>query len=259
MRFDIITIFPEIFGSTFSAGVLKRALEKSLIEVRVHNLRDFARGKHRQVDDRPFGGNEGMVLKPEPIFAAVENIRDSAETPVLLLSPQGKRFDTPLAEKLARFSQIVLICGRYEGVDERVTRHLATDEISIGDYVLTGGEYAALVIIDAVSRNIPGVVGKKESVRKDSFIGGLFDHPQFTRPRDYRGLRVPEVLFSGDHKRIERWRKEKALEKTARHRPDLLKNRELTPDERNILDRIRTKKKGKSHESDLFIPGKIYK
>ncbi len=222
MRFDIITIFPEMFGNVFSAGVLKKALDIDLIEVRVHNLRDFASDKHKQVDDRPFGGKPGMVFKPEPIFAAVEDIREDKNTPVYLLSPQGRMFNSSFAEELTTYSQIIIICGRYEGVDERVVEYLVTDEISIGDYVLTGGEPAAVVLVDAVSRFVPGVVGKMESVQSDSFFEGILDFPQYTRPRNFRGMKVPGVLFSGDHKKIKDWRKKKSLEKTRLKRPDLL-------------------------------------
>ena len=193
-----------MFGSVFSGGVIKKALEKDLLEVHTHNLRDFSSDKHRQVDDRPFGGGQGMVFKPEPIFEAVKKVRENKDTPVYLLSPQGKPFNRAMAEHLAQFSQIILICGRYEGVDDRVLEHLATDEISIGDYTLTGGEPAAWVIIDAVSRYIPNVVGKKESVEEDSFQRGVFDHPHYTRPRNFRGMKVPEVLFSGNHGKIEK-------------------------------------------------------
>lgn len=251
MRFDIITIFPRMFDSVLSAGVLGKALEKGLIEVKVHDLRDFTSDRHRQVDDRPFGGKPGMVLKPEPIFAAVEKIRIDLNASVYLLSPQGRKFDFRVAEELARLSQIILICGRYEGVDERVNEHLATDEISIGDYVLTGGEPAALVIIDAVSRLLPDVVGKMESVKQDSFFEGLFDYPQYTRPRDFRGMRVPEVLFSGDHKNIAQWRRNKSLEKTAKFRMDLLKEEgKLSPEDLRILDEIQREKEGKTNEPD---------
>jgi len=239
MRFDIITLLPQIFESAFNVGVLKKGIEKGLIEIRIHNLRDYATDKHRQVDDRPFGGGEGMVLKPEPLFRAVEEIREDMSTPVILLSPQGKIFNHKLAEALSNFSQIILICGRYEGVDERVREYLVTDEISIGDYVLSGGEYAALVIIDAVSRFIPGVVGKQESVRKDSFSLGLLDYPQYTRPREFRGLKVPDVLLSGDHKKIALWRKKKSLEVTLRKRPDLLKEKELNEEEKKLLNEIK--------------------
>ncbi len=243
MRFDIITIFPETLGSVFSGGVVKQALEKGLIEIHVHNLRDFTHDKHKQVDDRPFGGGQGMILKPEPIFAAVEKIRQKEETPVYLLSPQGRKFDFLFAEELVQNSQLILICGRYEGVDERVVQHLVTAEISIGDYILTGGELAAVVVIDAVSRLIPRVVGKEESVKDDSFFKGALDFPQYTRPRDFRGMKVPEVLFSGDHERIASWRRKKALEKTWLRRPDLLEHRKLSPEEKKILEEIKTERK----------------
>jgi len=250
MRFDIITIFPEIFNSVFSGGVVKKALEKGLVEVHVHDLRTFTRDKHKQVDDRPFGGGQGMVLKPEPIFAAVEEIRLREEAPVFLLSPQGRKLDFHYAEDLAQNDQIILICGRYEGVDERVIQHLVTDEISIGDYILTGGEPAAIVIVDAVSRFVPRVVGKADSVKNDTFFTGLLEFPQYTRPRDFRGIKVPEVLFSGDHSRIESWRLKKSLEKTWRLRPDLLESRTVSREEKKILEEIKTEKKGKRDESD---------
>jgi len=236
MRFDIITIFPEMFPSVFSGGIIAKAVRHGLLDVQVHNLRDYATDKHQQVDDRPFGGEEGMVFKPEPVFAAVEAVRGSAETAVYLLSPSGRRFDDCLAREMAGRPRVVLICGRYEGVDERVSGNLVTDEISIGDYVLTGGELPAMVVIDAAARHIPGVVGKEGSVRKESFADGLLDYPQYTRPRDFRGLTVPEVLFSGDHKKIEVWRRRKALEKTRRRRPDLLARLSLSPEDRMLLD-----------------------
>jgi tRNA (guanine37-N1)-methyltransferase len=249
MRFDIVTIFPEMFGSVFSGGVVKRALENGLVEVCVHNLRDFAHDKHKQVDDRPFGGGEGMVLKPDPIFEAVERIKmGEVKSLVYLLSPQGTKLDSRLAEELSRVPQIILICGRYEGVDERVSRHLVDGEISIGDYVLTGGEPAAWVIVDAVSRFIPGVVGKQESVRRDSFFDGLLDYPHYTRPRDFRGKKVPGVLFSGNHGKIHSWRRREALEKTRSFRPDLLKKKDLKSEDKRIFESI--KKKGKDHEPD---------
>jgi tRNA (guanine37-N1)-methyltransferase len=227
MRFDIITIFPEMFTGIFSGGVVKRALDKGRIRIVVHDLRDFTEDKHRQVDDRPFGGLEGMVLKPEPIFRAVEAVRE----------------DAALARELAAERQVILICGRYEGVDERVAEHLADDEISIGDYVLSGGELAAAVVVDAASRFVAGVVGKEGSVRNDSFAGGILDYPQFTRPREFRGLKVPQVLFSGDHKKIERWRRKKALEKTARRRPDLVAGDTLAPEDRRLLEEISNERK----------------
>ncbi len=239
MRFDIITLLPEIFRSTFSAGILKKGIEKGLIKIMIHNLRDFALDKHHQVDDRPFGGGEGMVLKPEPLFRAVEAIKKEKNTPVILLSPQGEKFDYKLAQKLSAFPQLILICGRYEGVDERVKEHLVTNEISIGDYVLSGGEFAALVIIDAVSRFIPGVVGKQESVKKDSFSIGFLDYPHYTRPREFRGMMVPNVLLTGNHEKIALWRKKKSLEMTFLRRPDLLKNKKLSGEEKELLNRIK--------------------
>jgi tRNA (guanine37-N1)-methyltransferase len=251
MRFDIITIFPRMFDSVLSAGVLGKALEKSLIEVKVFDLRDFTSDKHRQVDDRPFGGKPGMVLKPEPIFKAVEKVRTDPGAAVCLLSPQGEKFDYRVAEKLAGFSQVILICGRYEGVDERVNKYLATHEISVGDYILTGGEPAAFVIIDAVSRLLPDVVGKMESVKQDTFFSGVFDYPQYTRPRDFRGMKVPQVLFSGNHKSIAQWRRKKSLEKTAKYRMDLLeKEGALSPEDLEILEEIKREKEGKTNEPD---------
>jgi tRNA (guanine37-N1)-methyltransferase len=229
MRFDVITIFPEMMAGLFTGGVAKRALEKGLLQVHIHNLRDYTHDRHRQVDDRPFGGGEGMVLKPEPIFKAVEAVRKSKRSRVFLLSPQGVRLDSALARRLARAPQVILICGRYEGVDERVGRHLVDGEISIGDYVLTGGEPAAWVVVDAVSRFIPGVVGKGESVRRDSFFEGLLDFPHYTRPRVFRGMRVPQVLFSGNHAKIGDWRRREALKRTRELRPDLLAERKQSP------------------------------
>ena len=222
MRFDIITIFPEIFTGFLSGGIIRRAVAEGLLEIHVHDLRDFAAGRHRQVDDRPFGGLEGMVIKPEPVFCAVESLRRDEESAVYLLSAQGTLFSAETARRMARLRRVILICGRYEGVDERVAEHLADEEISIGDYVLTGGEPAAMVVVDAVSRFVPGVVGKTGSVERDSFNDGLLDYPQYTRPRDFRGLAVPDVLLSGDHAAVEEWRRKKAIEKTARTRPDLL-------------------------------------
>jgi tRNA (guanine37-N1)-methyltransferase len=242
MIFDIITIFPEMFASVFSGGVVRRAVAKGLMEVRVHDLRDYTHDKHRQVDDRPFGGLEGMVFKPEPVFRAVEAVRGSAPARVILLSPQGRKLDPRLAGEIAGYPRAILVCGRYEGVDERIVASLVDEEVSIGDYVLTGGEPAAVVVVDAVSRFLPGVVGREESVRHDSFAEGRLDFPQFTRPRDFRGMKVPQVLFSGDHARIGRWRMKKALEKTLARRPDLL-DRILSPEEQEILEEIRKERK----------------
>jgi len=243
MRFDIITIFPEMFATVFSGGIIRKAVEKGLIQVNVHNLRDYTTDKHRQVDDRPFGGDEGMVFKPEPIFAAVESLRGGSDVPAYLLSPQGRRFDQRLAEELSRRPQVILICGRYEGVDERVSRFLAAEEVSIGDYVLSGGEPAAVVVVDAVSRFVPGVVGKEGSVARDSFSRGLLDFPHYTRPREFRGMKAPDVLFSGDHGKISAWRRKKALEKTWLTRPDLLAEADLSPEDKRLLEQMDKERK----------------
>ncbi len=248
MKIDIITIFPEMFAAFFSGGIVGRALDKGLLEVCVHNLRDYTHDRHKQVDDRPFGGGEGMVLKPEPVFEAVEAIKGDGPGLVYLLSPQGRRFDSGFAEHLSRAGRLILICGRYEGVDERVSRSLVDGELSIGDYVLTGGEPAAWVVVDALSRFIPGVVGKDGSVRQDSFFQGLLDYPHYTRPRLFRGMGVPQVLFSGNHAKIDAWRRRLSLQKTLTLRPDLLEKLELAEDDKKLLESII--KKGKHHEPD---------
>ncbi len=231
LRFDIITIFPEFFREAIDCGILRRARNAGLVEVTAHDLRQWTTDKHHVVDDRPFGGGDGMVLKPEPIFAGVEALTGASRkedlpprTRVVLLSAQGQVFSQALAQDISQAStHVVLLCGRYEGVDERVTEALATDEISIGDYVLSGGEPAAMVVIDAVVRLLPGALGSETSAMFESFSEGLLDHPQYSRPPDFRGMKVPEVLLSGNHAEIERWRKEAALAKTRRMRPDLLK------------------------------------
>ena len=237
MRFDIITIFPEIFIEVFDFGIIRRAVEANLLEIGVHDLRDFTEDRHRQVDDRPFGGGAGMVMKPEPLFRAVEHVKqDAADASVVLLSPQGRLFSQELALEYSRSSQVVLICGRYEGVDERVVEDLVTDEVSIGDYVLSGGEIPAMVVIDAVTRLIPGALGCEQSAERESFVGGLLDHPHYTRPAEFRGLKAPEVLLNGNHAEIEKWRRRKAIEKTLKRRPDLILNRKLSDEERRELD-----------------------
>jgi len=231
LRCDIITIFPEFFREAFDYGIIRRARAAGLVETNAHDLRRWTSDKHHIVDDRPFGGGEGMVLKPEPIFAAVGELTGSGKredysphTRVVLLSPQGRVFTQELAQDLSQSaSQIVLICGRYEGVDERVSEALATDEISIGDYVLSGGEPAAVVVIDAVVRLLPGALGNETSTANESFSEGLLDHPHYTRPTEFSGLSVPDVLLTGNHGEIARWRREAALRKTQRNRPDLLK------------------------------------
>ncbi|OLE51510.1 MAG: tRNA (guanosine(37)-N1)-methyltransferase TrmD [Acidobacteria bacterium 13_1_20CM_3_53_8] len=245
MRFDIITIFPDFFRGAFEHGIIRRAEAARLIEVKLHDLRAFTRDKHRQVDDRPFGGGDGMVLKPEPIFDAVESLtgasgRESYKqgTRVVLLSPQGRAFTQELAEELAQSERLILICGRYEGVDERVADALVTDEISIGDYVLSGGEPAAVVLVDAIVRLVPGALGSETSAANESFTGGLLDFPHYTRPPEFRGMQAPEVLLSGHHAEIERWRREQALKKTKRNRPDLLENAELDERDKALLEKF---------------------
>ena len=231
LRCDIITIFPDFFREAFAYGIIRRARAAGLVETKAHDLRRWTSDKHHVVDDRPFGGGEGMVLKPEPIFAGVAELTGcgrredySPQTRVVLLSPQGRVFTQELAQDLSQnASQIVLICGRYEGVDERVGEALVTDEISIGDYVLSGGEPAAVVVIDAVARLLPGALGNETSTTNESFSEGLLDHPQYTRPTEFSGLSVPDVLLTGNHAEIARWRRDAALRKTQRNRPDLLK------------------------------------
>ena len=231
LRFDIITIFPEFFDQVIDCGILRRARNAGLVEVKAHDLRQWTTDKHHVVDDRPFGGGDGMILKPEPIFAGVEALTGAsrkedlpAKTRVMLLSAQGEVFSQALAQDISQnTSHVVLLCGRYEGVDERVAEALVTDEVSIGDYVLSGGEPAAAVVVDAVVRLLPGALGSETSAVYESFSEGLLDYPQYTRPPEFRGIKVPDVLLSGNHAEIERWRKEAAIEKTRRKRPDLLK------------------------------------
>jgi tRNA (guanine37-N1)-methyltransferase len=224
MRFDVLTIFPEFFAGPFDFGIIRRAQQQGHIAIQIHDLRSFTTDKHHVVDDRPFGGEDGMVLKPEPIFRAVEALRDDSEqTAVVLLSPQGRVFRQSEAERFAReFTQIILLCGRYEGVDERVVQHLVTDEISIGDYVLTGGEIPAMVLVDAITRLLPDVLGSATSAVHDSFSDGLLDFPHYTRPASFKGLDVPEVLLSGHHANIAKWRRREAIRKTLKMRPDLI-------------------------------------
>jgi tRNA (guanine37-N1)-methyltransferase len=232
LRFDVITIFPDFFRGAFEHGIIRRAQAAALVDVSVRDLREWTVDKHRMVDDRPFGGGDGMVLKPEPIFAAVGDLTGTTErdsypegTRVVLLSPQGRVFTQAVASELAESEHVLLICGRYEGVDERVAEALATDEISIGDYVLSGGEPAAVVVLDAVVRLIPGALGSETSAVNESFSEGLLDYPHYTRPPEFRGMRVPDVLLTGHHAEIARWRALQALKKTERNRPDLLEKK----------------------------------
>jgi len=237
MRIDILTIFPGMFSGPFEESIVKRAVEKELVQIFFHDIRDYASDKHRTVDDYPFGGGQGMLMKPEPLFAAVEDVQGQAPErgPVVLLSPQGRLFDQEVAVELARQERLILICGHYEGVDARVHEHLATDEVSIGDYVLSGGELAAMVVVDAVVRQIPGALGSPLSTADDSFAQGLLEYPQYTRPADFRGMKVPEVLLSGNHGEIARWRRQQSLLRTAQRRPDLLARADLTEEEKQWL------------------------
>ncbi len=226
MRIEILTIFPNLFESAFRGGIIQQATRKELVQIEITDLRDFTTDRHRTVDDRPYGGGGGMVMKPEPIFGAVEasKRRIGKQVHVVLLSPQGERLDQSAAKRLTKHQHVLLICGRYEGVDQRVADHLVDEEISIGDYVLSGGEFAAMVVTDAVCRLIPGVLGNVDSVLEDSFMYGQLDYPQYTRPADFRGWRVPPVLSCGDHGQIRRWREEQAYHRTRTRRPDLLAN-----------------------------------
>jgi tRNA (guanine37-N1)-methyltransferase len=265
MKADIVTIFPDFFRGPLDYGITRRAIEMGLVKVEVHDLRAFTHDKHRTVDDRPFGGGEGMVLKPEPIFECLERLgaaprekrrNGTARESVVVLSAQGQRFTQRVATELAALDRIVLICGRYEGVDERVAEFLADRELSIGDYVLSGGELGAAVIIEAVTRLLPGAVGNEASTRQESFTvhraidvtddpdstcgsGGLLDYPHYTRPAEFQGMNVPEVLVNGNHSEIRRWRREQALKKTTRNRPDLLEGAELSDEDRRTLERIK--------------------
>jgi tRNA (guanine37-N1)-methyltransferase len=223
MRFDIITIFPEMLARVFEFGIVRRAVESGLIEICVHDLRDYTFDRHRQVDDRPFGGGAGMILKPEPLVRAIEALAaETGDASTVLLSPQGRLFGQRMAEEFSRRARLILICGRYEGVDQRVVEHWIDDEVSIGDYVLSGGEIPAMVVVDAVTRLIPGALGCDESAQHESFSDGLLDYPNYTRPAEYRGLKVPDVLLSGNHGEIDTWRRGRSIEKTRRCRPDLI-------------------------------------
>jgi len=265
MIFDVITIFPGFFSSILEHGLLKRAQAGGQLEIRLHDLRDFTDDRHRTVDDRPFGGGPGMVLKPEPLFRAVEALRaeaPGAKFPVMLLSPQGRLFRQAVAGELARQPRVALICGRYEGVDERVAEHLATDELSIGDYVLSGGELPAAVVIEAAARLLPGVLGNEESLGAESFAGaegcptagqrGLLDCPHYTRPADFRGLSVPEVLLSGNHTQIAQWRHRQALEKTWRRRPELIEAQALSEKDRDLLEEIKLEARAAAGTRSVF-------
>jgi tRNA (guanine37-N1)-methyltransferase len=248
MKFDIVSIFPAMIEAGLGEGVVSRGVERGLLDVAVHDLRRWTTDRHRTVDDVPYGGGPGMVMKAEPLMRAVEDIRATSGVPdsVVLLSPQGRTFTQAAAERLTRLQHIVLLCGRYEGMDERVRDMVATEEISIGDYVLSGGELAALVVVDAVSRLVPGVVGDEQSVAQDSFTRGLLDYPHYTRPAEIAGHRVPDVLLSGHHGDVRRWRRRAALVRTLERRPDLIASAALDEEERALLDEIQRERAGKS-------------
>ncbi len=236
IRFDIFTLFPEVFTPYLETSILKRAQEAQIIKVALHNIRDWTTDRHHVCDDIPYGGGGGMVMKPEPVFAAVESILGSPPScPVILLSPQGRVFTQGMAQELAGQPHLALLCGRYEGIDERVIEHLVSDEISIGDYVLSGGELPAMVLVDAITRLLPGALGDPEGAWDDSHATGLLEYPHFTRPPEFRGWGVPEILLSGDHARIARWRRQQALLRTLRRRPDMLEKANLSDNDRDFL------------------------
>jgi len=240
MRFDVFTLFPEVFEPYLQASILQRARQRELVEVHLHNIRDWTSDRHHVTDDTPYGGGGGMVMKPEPIFAAVEGVLGTSPAcPIILLTPQGRIFNQSIAQELAMQPHLALLCGRYEGIDERVREHLIDDEISIGDYVLSGGELPALVLIDALTRLIPGALGDPYGAWDDSHASGLLEYPHYTRPPEFRGWHVPEVLLSGDHARIKRWRQEQALRRTWQRRPDLLDIANLPPQDRAFLEKLK--------------------
>jgi tRNA (guanine37-N1)-methyltransferase len=255
MQFEVFTLLPEVFPPYLESSMLLRARQRGLIDVRIHNIRDYTHDRHHTTDDTPYGGGGGMVMKPEPVFEAVESVlglgtAQPVDIPVILLTPQGRVFTQRVAEELSRHERIALLCGRYEGVDERIREHLVTDEVSVGDYVLTGGELPALLIIDAVARLIPGVLGDPTGAEDDSHSMGLLEYPHYTRPPEFRGWQVPEVLLSGDHGKIEKWRREQALMRTFLKRPDMLERAELSEEDQKIVERLKSNVK-KSDNNDL--------
>jgi tRNA (guanine37-N1)-methyltransferase len=253
MQFEVFTLLPEVFPPYLESSILQRAHQRGLIEVRVHNIRDYTHDKHHVTDDTPYGGGGGMVMKPEPVFEAVESVLGLSASltqpiavPVILLTPQGRVFTQRLAEELSHYERIALLCGRYEGVDERIREYLVTDEISIGDYVLTGGELPALMIIDAVSRLLPGVLGDPTGAQDDSHSMGLLEYPHYTRPPEFRGWKVPDILLSGDHAKIDKWRREQALSRTFNKRPDMLEKAELNKEDKKIVERLKSQTQSES-------------
>src|SRR5512138_1365733 len=246
MQFEIFTLLPEVFPPYLESSMLLRARQRGLIDVRIHNIRDYTHDRHPTTDDTPYGGGGGMVMKPEPVFEAADSAlglrrAQPVDIPVILLTPQGRVFTQRVAEELSRHERIALLCGRYEGVDERIREHLVTDEVSVGDYVLTGGELPALLIIDAISRLLPGVLGDPTGAEDDSHSMGLLEYPHYTRPPEFRGWQVPEVLLSGDHGKIEKWRREQAILRTFNKRPDMLEKAELSKQDREFVERLKSK------------------
>ena len=244
MRIDILSLFPAMFAGPFGDSITKRAIAKGILNIHIMNPRDFAEGKHKQMDDTPYGGGSGMVIKPEPMFKAVRFIKETTnyqKRRVLLMSPEGAVFNQAKAKELAEYDQLIFICGHYEGFDARITENLADEIISIGDFVLTGGELPAMMITDAVSRMLPEVLGSSESASTDSFYNGLLEHPQYTKPREFEGMKVPDVLVSGDHATIAQWRREKSLEVTLKNRPDLLEKAQLSEKDRSYLEQLQSK------------------
>ncbi|MGM0603781.1 MAG: tRNA (guanosine(37)-N1)-methyltransferase TrmD [Bacillota bacterium] len=252
MFFDILTLFPEMFKGPLTESIIKRAQKKNIIDIRTVNIRDFTEDKHNTTDEPPYGGGAGMVLKPQPIYKAWQSVREKRKTKAktILMSPQGKKLDQNMVRELSQNDGLILICGRYEGVDERIRETIVDEEISIGDFVLTGGELPAMVLIDAVSRMVDGVLGDENSSIKDSFYKGLLEHPQYTRPREFRGLQVPDVLLSGNHKLIDNWRKRESLKRTLIRRPDLLENKKLSSEEIEIIEELKKELKGEINENN---------
>lgn len=238
-EFNIITIFPEIFSSPFKESIIKRAIEKEVVKINVYDLRDFTSDKHRITDDYPYGGGAGMIMKPEPLAEAIEKINKKSLSRVILMTPQGRCFTQAKASELSQENKITIVCGRYEGIDERVRTHFIDDEISIGDYILTGGEIPAMVLIDSIIRLIPGVLGDVTSAEEDSFSSDLLEYPQYTRPSNFRGYIVPEVLLSGNHEKIKKWRRRESLKRTLDRRPDLLKKAALSDEDKKIMEEIK--------------------
>lgn len=251
MKIDILTLFPEMFTGVLGSSILKKAQDKEAVSFDLINFRDYSTNKHKTVDDYPYGGGNGMVLKPEPIFNAIESIKNFEKARTIMLTPQGKPYDQKMAEELAKENHLIFICGHYEGFDERVREHLVTDEISIGDYILTGGEIASMAIIDSIVRLLPGVLGNDESADTDSFSTGLLEYPQYTRPQDYRGLKVPETLLSGHHENIEKWRKSESLKRTIERRPDLINESYLDEKDLKLLKEIKKNTNIKTKINDI--------